>query len=131
MTPEYRAFVEDLFVELGPVAVRRVFNFDGMYLGDAMFGLVVDERIFLKTSEVSRRSFVTEGCVPLHYRSRDGAEIAMSYYAIPDRLYDDPAEAAKWARAAYEVALRSPTAMRKQRKRAKPARQSTGRRRRT
>lgn len=119
MTPEYRAFVAELFSAFGPVEVRRVFNFDGLYVEDTMFGLVADERVFLKTDADNRKAFVAEDYGPLHYRARDGADVEMSYYEIPARLYDDSDEAAAWARRAYEVALRSPTAMRKQRRRVK------------
>jgi DNA transformation protein len=119
MTPEYRAFVAELFANLGPVEVRRVFNFDGLYVEGTMFGLVADERVFLKTDAESSKAFVAEGFGPLHYRARDGVDVETSYYEFPERLYDDSEVAAAWARRAYEVALRSPTAIRKQRKRVK------------
>src|ERR1700691_2338433 len=119
MTPEYRAFVAELFSAFGPVEVRRVFNFDGLYIEDTMFGLVANERVFLKTDAESRKAFAAEACGPLHYRARDGADVEMSYYEMPSRLYDEPEESSDWARMAYEVALRSPTALRKQRRRVK------------
>src|ERR1700693_5504922 len=100
MTPEYRAFIAELFSAFGPAEVRRVFNFDGLYVEDTMFGLVADERVFLKTDIESRKPFETEDCGPLHYCSRDGSDVAMSYYEIPSRLYDDPEELAVWARRA-------------------------------
>ena len=49
MTPAYRTWLIELFAPLGPVSVRRVFGFWGLYLGETMFGLVADERIYLKT----------------------------------------------------------------------------------
>jgi len=119
MTPEYRAFVAELFSAFGPVEVRRVFNFDGLYIEDTIFGLVANERLFLKADAESRKAFAAEDCGPLRYRARDGADVEMSYYEMPSRLYDEPEEASAWARRAYEVALRSPTAFRKQRRRVK------------
>ncbi|HWE06865.1 MAG TPA: TfoX/Sxy family protein [Rhizomicrobium sp.] len=116
MTPAYRTFVAELFAEFGSVEVRRVFNFDGLYIEDTMFGLVADERVFLKTDTESRKAFAAEDCGPLHYRAGDGADVEMSYYEMPSRLYDEPEEASAWARRAYGIALRSPTALRKQRK---------------
>jgi DNA transformation protein and related proteins len=113
MTPEYRAFLVELFAGMGEVQVRRVFHFDGLYRDDTMFGLVADERVYLKTDEPSRKAFVAEGAVPFRYRARDGADVATSYYEIPARLYDDTEEASAWARRAYAVALKSPTALRK------------------
>ena len=132
MTRDYRTFVHELFAGLAPIKIRRVFNFDGLYRGDVMFGLVAHERVFLKTDEKSRKAFVNEGAGALHYCARDGADVAMSYYELPTRLYDEPDEAAEWARTAYEIASRSPAAARKERRRHKNdrARQPTpGRRR--
>lgn len=116
VTPEYRTFVEELFAGLAPIRIRRVFNFDGLYRGEVMFGLVAEERIYLKTDETSRNLFVREGAGPLYYRARDGTVVPMSYYELPARLCDAPDEAVVWARVAYEIAVRSPTALRKQRK---------------
>ena len=39
----------------------------------------------------------------------------MSYYEVPERLYDDPEEFAEWVRRAYAVAERSPAVRRKRR----------------
>ena len=81
-----------------------------------MFGLVTDDRVFLKTDVQSREMFEKEGAAALRYRARDGTDVTMSYYELPERLYDEPEQAAKWAQTAHDVALRSPTAARKQRK---------------
>lgn len=117
LSPEYRTFLEELFAGLGGVAVRRLFNFDGLFCDDTMFGVVLNERVFLKTDETSRRDFVAEGSGPFAYRARDGQEITTSYYEFPARLLDDPDEALTWARRALDIALRSPTVLRKVRKR--------------
>ena len=119
MTPEYHVFITELFLAFGPVEGRRVFNFDGLYIEGTMFGLVANGRVFLKTDTESRKAFAAEDCGPLHYRARDGADVEMSYYEMPSRLYDEPEEASAWARRAYDVALKSPTALRKQRRRVK------------
>jgi TfoX/Sxy family transcriptional regulator of competence genes len=57
----------------------------------------------------------------------------MSYYELPKRLYDEREEAAAWARTAYEIAARSPNAMRKARRGLKEERprQTVRRRQRT
>jgi DNA transformation protein len=133
MTPEYRAFIAELFGGFGPIEIRRVFNFDGLYHQGTMFGLVADEQIYLKTDASSRTAFEREDSAALHYKSRDGADVAMSYYELPRRLYDEPEEAAAWARTAHEIAAHSPNALRKARRRPKqePPRQSGRGRQRT
>ena len=105
---------DDLFAPFGRIVVRRMFGGEGLFRDGLMFGLVDDERIFLKTSEQTRARFVAEGCGPFTYQMKKGEGILTSYYELPDRLYDDPDELAEWARAAFGVAQQSPTAKKKQ-----------------
>jgi DNA transformation protein and related proteins len=104
----------DLFEYFGTVFARRMFGALGLFAGDVMIGIVVDDRLFLKTNEETRKAFVDEGCAPFVYRAaKTGDEIVMSYYEVPERLYDEPEEFAGWARRAYEVAEKTPAVRRK------------------
>jgi len=102
------AYMQDLFACFGPVRLRPMFGAEGLFSGEVMFGFAQDERVYLKTDETTRFAFTAEGCEPFRYKKRSGDEIVMSYYPIPDRLYDDPEEFAQWAQRAYAVATRSP-----------------------
>ena len=108
-------FRPDLFAFFGPVFARRMFGGIGLFSGDAMVGIVFDDRIYLKTDENTRKAFAEEGMGPFVYRARTGEEIAMSYYEVPERLYDEPEEFAAWVRRAYGIAERSPAVQRKRR----------------
>jgi DNA transformation protein len=119
----------DLFAPFGRIVVRRMFGAEGLFRDGLMFGIVYEERIYFKTSGESRRAFLAEGAGPLYYKMKNAEGILTSYYELPDRLYDDPEELAEWARAAFAVALQSPTAQKKQRKsvrETKPAKKSRG-----
>jgi DNA transformation protein len=94
---------DDLFSDFGQVTLRRLFSGEGIYAGRTIIGIVIDDRVYLKTDETTRTAFVAEGCKPFYFR-KDKKRIASSYYAIPERLYDDPAELAEWARNALGVA---------------------------
>ena len=119
LTPAYRAFLLEFFKEFGPVEFRRLFNFDGLFREDTIFGIVVEERVYLKCDENTRGKFAEEGSSAFRYRGRDGSEIVTSYYELPARLYDEPGEVAAWARAAFEAASRSSNTMRKAHRRIK------------
>jgi DNA transformation protein len=105
----------DLFAPFGRIVVRRMFGGEGLFRDGLMFGLVDDDRIYFKTSDESRLAFIAEGCGPFTFHMKRGEAILTSYYALPERLYDDPDELAEWARAAFAVALQSPTAKKKRR----------------
>ena len=46
------------------------------------------------------------GVGPFLY-TREGREIALSYYEAPAELFDDPDELSAWARRAFEAAIRA------------------------
>jgi DNA transformation protein len=112
---------DDLFAPFGKIAVRRMFGAEGLFRDRLMFGIVYQERIYLKTGEENRQAFIAEGAGPLYYRFKNAEGVLTSYYELPDRLYDDPDELAEWARAAFAVARQSPAAKKKT-KSATPAR---------
>lgn len=96
-------FIRELFAEFGPVQVRRMFSGAGVYADGVMFALIVRDQLHLKADEQGAQRFAAEGCGPFEY-TRNGKRTALSYWRIPDRLYDDPTELAAWARTAHAVA---------------------------
>ena len=104
---------DDLFAPFGRIVVRRMFGGESLFRDGLMFAIVHEDRLYFKTSEESRQAFIAEGTGPLFYKFKNAEGVLTSYYELPDRLYDDPDELAEWARAAFAVALQSPTAKKK------------------
>lgn len=112
---------DDLFREFGPIRLRRFFGGEGIYVDDTMIGMVFDDTIYFKTDEQTRKAFAAAKTKPFSFHK--GKElIVTTWFALPDGLYDDPDELARWARDAHKVALASPAAKKKARKAIKPAR---------
>jgi DNA transformation protein len=95
---------DDLFQFFGPIAVKRMFGGEGIFAGPVMIGLVMDERIYLRTDDESRPGYLKEKSRPFTFR-KGGKTVATAYYGLPDRLLDDPEELAVWAKAAQRIAL--------------------------
>lgn len=104
---------DDLFAPFGKISVRRMFGGEGLYRDNVMFGIVFGERIYLKTNEEGRQAFLAEDCAPFVYPMKKGEITSHNYYALPDRLYDDPDALAEWARIALAVAKAAPAAKKK------------------
>jgi DNA transformation protein len=117
---------DDLFIAFGPVALRRFFGGEGIFAGDIMIGMVFSDVIYFKTNDETRKAFLAERGKPFTFK-KGGETVVTGWYAMPERLYDEPEELAKWARAALDVASASPTAEKK-RKRAAKTRQPRKRR---
>ena len=94
----------DLFSAFGPIALRCMFGGEGLFVNGTMIGLVMREQLYLKTDAASRAPYLAEGMKPFSF-AKNGKLVETGYYAIPDRLYDDPEEFAGWARRAHKVAL--------------------------
>ncbi len=105
---------DDLFLFFGPVALRPMFGGEGLYAGDLIIGLVIGESLYLKTGDLNRPDFLAEGCKAFSFRR--GRKITItSYYALPDRLLDDPEGFAVWAHKAHAAAVAAKARPRKSR----------------
>jgi DNA transformation protein len=112
---------DDLFAAFGPIRLRRFFGGEGIVADDVMIGMVFDDVIYFHTNAQTRAAFLAEGCKPFTFLKRSKNEmIATHWYALPERLYDDPEELAAWARIALEAMRNSETEKKKRAKQARP-----------
>jgi DNA transformation protein len=99
--------IREIFSEFGPVSVRRMFGGAGIYADGLMFALVADDVIYLKADAQNEAAFAREKLPPFTYVAKNNKRAVMSYRRMPDRLYDDPDELARWAREALAAARRA------------------------
>jgi DNA transformation protein len=109
---------DDLFSEFGPIRLRRFFGGEGIVAREIMIGMVFSDIIYFKTDAETRKAFLVEKSKPFTFK-KGGETVVTGWYALPDRLYDEPEELAQWARAALGVAMASPTAKKKRKRAAK------------
>jgi len=115
--------IVELFIELleplGPVRPRKMFGGTGLYVDDVMFALEADEVIYLKVADRNRPDFEAAGSAPFSYQGKDGQNVIMSYWYLPEHLLDEPDELLVWARKALEIARSSKTKARARKKKKK------------
>lgn len=104
-TPGFAQHVLDVFGSFGGIELRRMFSGYGLFRDGLMFGLVYDQAVYLKADTDNIAEFRKEGLFQFLYQ-RKGKLARLSYYRPPDSVMDDPCEAARWARLAFEAALR-------------------------
>jgi DNA transformation protein len=111
-------FIRELFARFRPVTVRRMFGGAGLFCEGLMFGLVFDGAIFLKVDDASIPDFEHEGSRPFVYtRAKSPGRVgrhSLSYWRLPERLYDDPDDLVVWAERAFAIAERKKAAPRAQ-----------------
>ncbi|MDP2621485.1 MAG: TfoX/Sxy family protein [Hyphomicrobiales bacterium] len=106
LSAEYSAFIEDLLAPFGAVNVRRMFGGGGVYHEGVMFALIADDTLYLKADAETEGDFAAEGSRPFEYRGKN-RPISLSYWQVPERLYEDTDELAEWASRAFAAALRA------------------------
>ena len=93
--------VEDLLAGLDGARAKAMFGGYGLYAGDKMFGIIVDDVLYFKTDGRNRPDYEKEGSQPFSYRVKGRSKpVIMSYWEVPARIMDDREEAVSWARAA-------------------------------
>ena len=120
---DFIPFLKELLQGLGPVTSRRMFGGHGLYCEGLMFAIVMDNRLYLKADETNRPDFEGRGLSPFSY-SMKGKTVALSYWAAPDSVFDEPAEAVRWALLSWEAAARRQAVKAKASEKAKARRRS-------
>jgi DNA transformation protein len=98
--------IRELFNEFGTVSVRRMFGGHGVFADGMMFALESDGELYLKADDLTIPKLAAENSEPFVYKAR-GREVALSYWKLPERLYDDLDEFAAFARDAFAAAGRA------------------------
>jgi DNA transformation protein len=77
----------------------------GVYRQGIMFALVAGDTLYLKTDAQNAPAFRERGLSPFTYE-RKSKMMETSYYAAPETVMEEAAEASHWGRSALEAALR-------------------------
>lgn len=107
VSEDFLSYVQEQLGGIGGLRSRRMFGGVGLYSGDAFFGLLADNTLYLKTDDLSRGDFLARGMEPFRpYRNRP--ELSISYYAVPADVLEDTDTLLAWARRAVRAAGASP-----------------------
>ena len=106
MSSDFLNLALDLLQGLGDVRARRMFGGHGVFRGDLMFGLVVDDMLYLKADGGNRPRFEALG-LPAFTYSRQGKTRRIAYYLVPESALEDPQLMLEWAGGALAAAERA------------------------
>lgn len=107
MDEAFIEYLRDLFADFGPVGARAMFGGHGLYHDGLIFGIVIDEAVYLKVDALTQPDFEAAGCAPFVYDMK-GKALPMSYWSVPAEAMDASQAMLPWARRAYAAALRKP-----------------------
>lgn len=105
--PEFADHLRELLADVGPIRLRPMFGGLGVYRDDCMFGLVMDDTLYLKTDPASVDAFRDAGGEPFLYRPVRAGHVP-GYWTPPAEALESAAAMRPWARRALEAVRRRP-----------------------
>ncbi len=90
----FKDFVMDQLSDLRGVTARAMFGGYGLYRRDAFFGIIHKSRLYFKTSDETRATFIRHGMRPFR---PNGKQTLKTYYEVPADIVDDAEQLAEWA----------------------------------
>ena len=102
----FAEFLREQLAPLGRLTMRRMFGKTGVFCDGVMLGMVADNTLYFRVDDQNRVTFKeAESAPPLNYSKR-GTTIDLSFWRVPERLFDEPEEFVLWGRAALAAARR-------------------------
>lgn len=101
-------YLKDLFSPFGVITVRKMFGGAGVYCDGNIFAICdsTGNDLWLKVDDVTREEFEGAGREPFTYTFDNGKTGQMSYYTVPEDIYDDEDALRHWTGLALGAAVR-------------------------
>ena len=103
---EFADEVVGRLLPFGPVVARRMFGGFGIFLDGVMFGLIGFDNLFFKVDDGNQADYEAAAMEAFSYQGRD-RPISMSYWRVPDPVFEDPVQMSEWAEKALAAARRA------------------------
>jgi len=94
---------KDLLAELTGVTSRAMFGGYGIYKDGIIFGMIVDDELYLKVDDTNKKEYQKMGSTPFTYKSKEGKEISMSYWKISGEILEDRERLTDLADISYNI----------------------------
>ena len=107
--PEKIRFRDDVVHRLNqvaPVNARALFGGYGLYFEGGMFALIAYNILYFKVDDSNRQDFLDAGMEPFTYDGK-GKPIQMSYYRLPDAVFNNVTQLVDWVEKAHAAARRA------------------------
>src|SRR5271170_8022417 len=102
----FAEFLRDQLAPLGRITMRRMFGKTGVFCDAVMFGMMTENTLYFRVDDQNQMTFQeAKSFPPLNYQKK-GCTIDLSFWRVPERLFDEPDEFVNWARAALAAARR-------------------------
>src|SRR5215510_215101 len=105
----FAEFLREQLAPLGRLTMRRMFGKTGVFCDGVMFGMVRDNTLYFRVDDHNRAAFKEAASFPPLNYEKKGSTIDLSYWRVPERLFDEHDDLVTWAQAALAAARRVAT----------------------
>ena len=102
-------FLREQLAPVGRLTMRRMFGKTGVFCDGVMFAMVTENTLYFRVDDQNRATFKEAASFPPLNYEKKGCTIDLSFWRVPERLFDEPDELVAWARAALAAARRVAT----------------------
>ena len=108
VSPQYLDYLLDMLATMGAVQSKRMFGGAGLFKDATMFGLIVDDVLYLKADGQTQGNFEDRGMGPFSYKKKSRKEpVRLSYFETPPDVIEESDDLRAWSRNAWEAARRA------------------------
>ena len=102
----FTEFLREQLAPLGRLSFRRMFGKTGVFCQGLMFAVVADDTLYVRIDAENRDALAEAAAAPPLSYKKHGRSIDLAFWAVPERLLDEPEELLTWARSALGAASR-------------------------
>ncbi|MBI4433407.1 TfoX/Sxy family protein [Candidatus Uhrbacteria bacterium] len=96
-TIAFRDYVlQDLFLGMEGISSRRMFGGFGLYRHGRIFGIIINNGVYLKLSDPDAAELRRLGGAPFQYKNTRGTVVTMPYLLLPASLLEDRVQCQQW-----------------------------------
>ncbi len=99
----YLEMLRDLLAPVGDLRIKKMFGGASVYVDDVILALIANDTLYFKADTRTQKRYEAEGLGRFTYEGKT-RPVSMSYWRVPERLFDEPDDLLEWAREALNVA---------------------------
>lgn len=98
--------LSDLFSEFRGITSKSMFGGYGFYKDGKIFGMIAGGRLYFKVGDTNRRDYEKYGSKPFNYTGHKGKTYEMSYWEVPEDIFENREELEIWVGKAVNESMR-------------------------
>jgi DNA transformation protein and related proteins len=98
------SYVAEQLAFLGRISTRSIFGANGIFIEDRLLGIVLNDTLYLHTSDSNREDYVSRG-MPQFKPYPNAFDLTTDHHRVPPEILADETELKAWGERALKAAV--------------------------